>query len=122
ALVRQVVLRPRRTLTVEAAFDQTLLLEPLQSLREQVGGDLLWRAEKLAVARLAGQQVAHDQQRPAIADQVQGAGHRAVGAPLSARFGLVCSVVHSSAPPGYLHSTSDEAAYASLWRSPRSSG
>src|SRR5207245_8218673 len=74
ALVRQVVLGPRRTLAVGDALDQALLFEPLQPLGQQVGRDLLLRGEKLAVAGLAGQQIAHDQQRPAIAEQVQRAG------------------------------------------------
>ena len=61
ALLRQVVLGPRRTQAVGDALDQALLLESLQPLGQEVGRDLLVRGEKLAVAGLAGQQIANDQ-------------------------------------------------------------
>src|SRR5919202_456573 len=81
AAVGQLVLDARRALAVGAAFDEAFALQALQALGQDVGRDLLGRIEKLAETALAGQQVADHQQRPAIADHVEGAGDRTGGAP-----------------------------------------
>jgi hypothetical protein len=53
-----------------------LLLEQAQALGQQVGGDAGEGPLQLGPAPPAQQQLADDQQRPAVADDLQRAGHR----------------------------------------------
>src|SRR5215472_1795615 len=62
------------------SFDQALRAQRAQPRRQDVGGDPLRRAQELVEVPLAAEQVPHEQQRPAIADDVQGAGDGTVGA------------------------------------------
>ena len=78
AALGQRVARAQRALAVALARDEPEILEPAQPAGEQVGRDRLQRAREVAVARDAAQQVAHDQQRPAIADGIERRRDRAV--------------------------------------------
>ena len=78
AALGQLVARAQRALAVALARDEAEILEPAQAAGEQVGRDRVERAREVAVARDAAQQVANDQQRPAIADGVERRGDRAV--------------------------------------------
>ena len=80
------VLGARRMFGVEPPRHDAVLLEHLQPVREHRGRDPAQRgAEVLELAR-PHQQVAHDQQRPALAEKLQRAGHRA-GLPVLLRHG-----------------------------------
>ena len=78
AALGQRVARAQRTLAVALARDEAEILEPAQPAGQQVRRDGLERAGQIAVARDAAQQVADDQQRPAVADGVERRGDRAV--------------------------------------------
>ena len=65
----------RRELLV---LDDALGLEVAQALGEEVGGDAGECPPQVGEATVAGQQLAHDQQRPPVADDVEGGGDRAV--------------------------------------------
>src|SRR5262249_46633212 len=54
-------------------LDPALLAQGVQPGRQDVGGYPFGRAQELVEIPLAAHEVAHDQQRPAIADDVQGA-------------------------------------------------
>src|SRR5947208_1765049 len=73
---RQRVGRPRRMLGVELPGDDAVLLENLQTLRQHIGGDPGERGLKVLEAPRAGEQVADEQQRPALAEQLERLGHR----------------------------------------------
>ena len=79
AAPRQRVARAQRSLAVALARDETEILQPAQAACQQVGRDRSQRAGQIAVARDTAQQVADDQQRPAIADRVERRSNRAVG-------------------------------------------
>jgi hypothetical protein len=64
-------------LAVGNSGDQACLLQALQPIGEQVGGNTLRRGEKLPIAALAAQQVPEDEQGPAIAHQVKRSCNRA---------------------------------------------
>src|SRR5262249_57320410 len=82
-------------------LDQALRAQRAQPRRQDVGGDPLRRAQELVEVPPAAQQVPHDQQGPAIADEVQGAGDGTVGATHRPRF---LRALHN--PTFYLHSAS----------------
>src|SRR5262249_2537518 len=65
---------------VRRFLDQALRAQRAQPRREDVGGYPLRRAQEIVEILLAAQQVAHDQQRPPIANDVQGPGDGTVGA------------------------------------------
>ena len=65
---------------VAVSCDQAAAFEPGQPFRQNVAGNALGRVEELGEAALVvQQQVAHHEQGPAVADQVEGAGYRARG-------------------------------------------
>ena len=78
AALGEVVLGAQRALGVDLARHEAEVLEPAQAAGQQVGRDRRERALQVGVARDAAQQVAHDQQRPAIAHGVEGRGDRAL--------------------------------------------
>ena len=84
----EVVVPAAGVVPVRGAGDQAGLLEALETVGQDVGGNALDGSEELAVARLAAQQVADDQQRPAVAEQVEGTGDGTGGASLLAWAGL----------------------------------
>jgi hypothetical protein len=65
-----------RVLLVEAAFDNAGFFEALQPGRQRIRADAAERClEILELARPFAQQVAQDQHRPALADDVDRASH-----------------------------------------------
>src|SRR5262249_48887773 len=95
-------------------LDHALRAQRAQPRRQDVGGDPLRPAQELVEVPPAAQQVAHDQQRPAIADEVQRAGDGTVGATHLPR--LLRALHHptfylrsASFAIQYLHSASDVA-------------
>ena len=77
----EVVLEARRALGVRLAGDETGALEAFQALGQDVGGDVLGREEEIAEAGFTGEEVADDEQRPAIAEDVERAGDGAARSP-----------------------------------------
>ena len=73
------VLGPQRPLGVDLARDDALLLHPPQPAGQQVRRDLAQGALQVGVARDAAQEVADDQQRPPVAEGVEGGGDGAIG-------------------------------------------
>src|SRR5204862_2534404 len=73
---RQRVGGTRRVLGVELPGDDAVLLENLETLREHIGSDPLEGALEILEAPRPGEQVADDQQRPALAEQLERLGHR----------------------------------------------
>src|SRR5262245_37892384 len=71
-LVREVVFRPRRMLGVELAGDEPLLLHQLEPLGEQVRRDALQRRLEILELAVPAEEVANDEQRPALADHLEG--------------------------------------------------
>ena len=78
AFVGQTVLESPRVLAVGGAGDEALTFEAFESVGEDVGGDVLGGGEELRIASFSAQEVAHQQEGPSIADDVEGAGDRAV--------------------------------------------
>jgi hypothetical protein len=78
APVGQVVLEAARVLAVGDAADQARVFEALEAIGEQVGRDVFGRGQEFAEALLAVEQVADDEQCPAVADDVERAGDGAV--------------------------------------------
>jgi len=62
-------------LGVRDAGDQASALEAFQAVGQDVGGDVLGRSKEITEATFAGEQVANDEQGPAIADDVEGVSH-----------------------------------------------
>ena len=58
--------------------DDPRTLELAQPLDEEIGGDACQAVLELAVARRANQQLADDEEGPAVSDQVEGFGEGAV--------------------------------------------
>src|SRR5205085_10653153 len=77
AFVRGPVLVARRVVLVLDARQHVLLDQPLQALREDVAGDAEPLLEVVEAAH-AEQGVAHDQQAPPFAHDLEGAGDGAV--------------------------------------------
>src|SRR5437899_3621464 len=61
-------------------LDKPVLPQRPETRREDVRGDPLRRAEELVEVPLTAQQVTHDEQRPAVADEIQRTGHGTVRA------------------------------------------
>jgi hypothetical protein len=72
-LRRQPVFDPGRVIAVPTGRDDAGLDEPLQSIRKDVGRNAFRRTEELGKASLASDQIANHQERPSIADDIQGA-------------------------------------------------
>ena len=70
ALLGEFVLQPWRPLAVTLGPDHALLRQALQPVGQDVRGDALGGRQELRIAALAAQEVADDQQRPAIAEQL----------------------------------------------------
>src|SRR2546425_10411701 len=80
AAVGQLVLEPGRMLAVEAPRDQSLLLQRLEARGKRVGRHAGERVLQILEAlRALDQQIAQDENRPALADQVERARDRAPG-------------------------------------------
>jgi hypothetical protein len=67
-----------RTLRVEFARDQALALHPPQAIRKKLWRDSGQLSAEILESRRSSQQVAHDQERPALADQIERLRDRAV--------------------------------------------
>ena len=78
ALRRQLVDRDRRGRRQLCPPHDTGALEVAEPSREDVRADAGERVREIGVAPLAEHQLAHDEQRPAIPDQVEGVGDGAV--------------------------------------------
>jgi hypothetical protein len=65
-------------LTVLDAAKEALALQTFESVGQDVGGDVFGRGQEVAIAGLAEKQVADEQQGPAVADDVEGSGDRAM--------------------------------------------
>jgi hypothetical protein len=61
----------RRTLRVEFACDQALAFHPPQAIRKQLWRDSGQLSAEILESRRSSQQVAHDQERPALANQIE---------------------------------------------------
>ena len=72
----QRVRRPGRVLRVELARDDGVRLEHLQSFGEHVGRDALERREQILKPARTGQQIADDEQRPALPEDLERLGDR----------------------------------------------
>jgi hypothetical protein len=67
----------RRVLCVFPPDDQPAALEPLESIRQDVAGDSLRRREELSETTfVVEQQIANDEERPPVADQIERTGDR----------------------------------------------
>src|SRR5216117_2344576 len=76
SLVGQCVLGPRGMLRVEPARDQPVLLHQLEAPGQQGGRDAGQGGMEVLIAARALEQVAHDQERPPLAHQLQRLRHR----------------------------------------------
>ena len=74
---------------VRRSFDPALLAQRVQPRRENICGYSLGRAQEILEVPLASQQVTHDQERPTIANDVQGARDGTIGTTLRLRFLLM---------------------------------
>src|SRR5262249_20850024 len=73
----RVVLLTGRALLVPLPFDQAGALQAGQAFRQDVARDALRGCEEVGVAALAIEEdVAHDEERPAVPEDVEGAGDR----------------------------------------------
>src|SRR5688572_11394305 len=75
----QLILDAGRAITVTTRLDDAETDQPLEAVGQNVRRDTLGRFDELRKAPLAASQVAHDEQRPAVAKHVERAGHRAAG-------------------------------------------
>src|SRR5205823_5098525 len=101
---------PRRVLAVGRRGDEAGGLEPLEALGKDVGRNVLGRGDKLAETLLAREQVANHEQRPAIAQQVEGTGDGAQRAPLRVWWGIAQSGAAGTSghwPASHLQFTTD---------------
>lgn len=72
------VLLARRAFGVALSRDQPALLEPFEAIREDVAGNALGRGEEVGEPPLVVQEeIPDDEERPAIADEVERAGNGA---------------------------------------------
>ncbi len=79
-LLRQPVAIPGAVLGVAVLGHDPAVLEALEAIGEDVGGDALAGVEEIAVGGVLGEdEIAHDQQRPPVAEQIKGENHRAFG-------------------------------------------
>ncbi len=76
-LRRQPVFDPWRVIAVATRRDDAGLDQPLQSIRKDVGRNTLRRAQEFGKAPLAADQIANHEERPSVADEIQGARDRA---------------------------------------------
>jgi hypothetical protein len=73
-----VVLRARGTGEVPLPDDEAAPFEPLEPIREDVGGDTLRRRQKLReAALLIEEEIPQDEQRPAVPNEIERARKRA---------------------------------------------
>ena len=75
-------------LAIEVALHQPGLLHLLETIREYIGSDAAQARLEVSETLRSTQQVAHDQQHPALANQIERRGH---GAGLCIRFGHLSS-------------------------------
>jgi hypothetical protein len=85
-LGRQPVLGAKGVLAVDRTLDEAALLEPLEAAGEELGRDARQGGEELAEPALAEEEVADDEQCPAVPDDVEGLGD---GASLVVRLGIL---------------------------------
>src|SRR3989304_1082776 len=85
ALLREAVLGAQGVLAVDDTLDESMLLQPLEAVREEFGRKARARLQELLEARPAEEKVADDEQRPAVSYDVEGPGDRT---------GLVVGLVH----------------------------
>ena len=90
ALLGQVVLEALRALLIEAALEDAVVDESLQAVGEHVAGDAEIALEVLEAAD-AEERVAQQQDRPAVAEDLERAGDGAV-------LGFVRAGQHGSSP------------------------
>ena len=72
---RQRVRGAGRVLGVELAGDDAVRLEDLQPLGQHVGRDALERGQQILEASRPRQQIADDQERPPLAEELERLGH-----------------------------------------------
>ncbi len=72
--VGQVILDAQRVGAVGDAREQALALEAFEAVGEDVGRDVLIRSQEVAEAGFAEEQVADEDEGPAIADEVEAGG------------------------------------------------
>src|SRR6516162_11282098 len=78
ALGGEQILGARRVLLVEAPLDEAGLLQGLEPGGQRIGADALKRQLEVdELARPFEQEIADDQDRPAVADDLEGAGYGA---------------------------------------------
>src|SRR5207247_6448975 len=77
ALTGELVFEARWMGAVRDASDQQLLLEAVEALGQNIGGDCFRRGQQLAEALATPEQIADEQKGPSVTDQVEGAGDRA---------------------------------------------
>src|SRR5205085_2456580 len=73
---RQRILDARRTAAVIASLDEFIVLHLAQTLDERATADRMQGGEQFVRAARAARQIAHDKQRPLVAQHLQDAGHR----------------------------------------------
>jgi len=95
-LRRQDIFGARRVLLVEMALDDPGLLEPLQPRGQRIRADAGQRPlEILEFPRSFEQQVAQDQDRPALADDVDRTGDRTVHVVIGRHHGWITAACRS---------------------------
>src|SRR5215470_15610829 len=77
SFVGQLVLRPRGMVGIEAPAHEAVLLHELEPLGEDVGREAGQAGLQIAEAARASEQIAHHEERPAIAHHLEGLGYRA---------------------------------------------
>ena len=65
---------------VRCLGDEALVVEVLQAVGEDIGGDPFGRGEEFIEALLAEEKIAHHQHGPFVAEEIESAGDRAGGA------------------------------------------
>ena len=74
---RELVFEARGMVVVWDASDQRVFLEAAKALGQDVGGDRFRRGQQVAEALAAAEQIADEQEGPAVTDQIESASDRA---------------------------------------------
>ena len=76
----ELVVEASAVLLIGGLGDEALLVEVLEAVGEDVGGDAFGGGEEFIEALLAEEEIAHDEDGPAVAEEVERARDRAGGA------------------------------------------
>lgn len=71
ALFRQDMIVSWRTLLISVPFDKAHRFQGRQAIGQHIGGDPFGRSKEFGESPLAVDEIAHDDERPAITDKIE---------------------------------------------------